>query len=137
MNHPKRPCYCYYLRRAANMVASIYDCAMEETGLTAAQYLLLSNLDREEAVSVSELASFAVLDRTTVVRTMKPLMEKGYILDLADEGARDRKLVLSGEGWRIMRQGEKRWAQAQVCIEEKIGAEKAGELLTLLQQLTE
>lgn len=137
MNRPKRPCYCYNLRRAANTVTAFYDRVMQETGLTIAQFLLLSNLDRENPVSVSDLASFVELDRTTVVRTMKPLMEKGYILDLADEGARDRRLVLSGEGWLVMKQGEEKWIESQAGIEEKIGAQKAGELIMLLKQLTE
>ena len=86
MQKRKSDCYCITLRRAAQAISDLYDAHMAVIGITVNQYSLLSKLGHYPNCSVSELAEYARLERTTVVRALKPLTAKGWIKDLSDEG---------------------------------------------------
>lgn len=116
-------CYCIGIRRAANAVTVFYDSALEPTGLTVNQFSLIRNLQRLGTSSISKLADYVGLERTTLTRTLKPLMQQGLIIDSADAGKRDRKLQLTGYGEEILKQGIPLWEEAQAEIEERLGKE--------------
>ena len=110
---------------------------MAAIGITVNQYSLLSKLGHFPYCSVSELAEDAGLERTTVVRALKPLTEKGFVADLSEEGKRKRKLCLTEEGKKIVKKGRAIWNQEQGEIEKRLGKDGVAELLELLEKLTE
>lgn len=103
MQKRKSDCYCITLRRAAQTISDLYDAHMAVIGITVNQYSLLSDLGHFPHCSVSELAEYAGLERTTVVRALKPLTAKGFVKDLADEGERKKDLCLTAEGEEIVK----------------------------------
>ena len=96
MPRGKSLCYCINLRRAANAVTALYD------GLLAPSASPSTSFPCWRAVhpgtsSISELAAYTGLDRTTLTRTLKPLLSQGYLQDQSLPGARNRASVsLSG-----------------------------------------
>jgi len=130
-------CYCTNLRRASNSVTAIYDRYLAPINLSVTQYTLLVNVSRLETCSISDLAVYMGLERTTLVRTLKPLFEMGYIVDLADTGERNRRVQLTADGARIMAQGKQLWATAQSAMEQKLGSETMAQLLAILSALAE
>ena len=137
MQRGKNDCYCITLRRAAQTISDLYDAHMTAIGITVNQYSLLSKLGHFPYCSVSELAEDAGLERTTVVRALKPLTEKGFVADLSEEGKRKRKLCLTEEGKKIVKKGRAIWNQEQGEIEKRLGKDGVAELLELLEKLTE
>lgn len=133
----KSSCHCINLRRAANVVSQLYDHFLEPVGLSVNQFSLLRNIGRLQPCSVSDLANVVGLERTTLVRTLKPLMDRGLIADRAAAGQRNRALVLTTQGEQVVGEGGGLWEQAQTRIEEKIGAEGIEELERLLALLSE
>lgn len=131
----KSNCYCVNLRRAANILTEIYDKHLEPAGITLTQYCLLSNLKKMDGCSVSDLANGVGLERTTLVRTLKPLMVRGLISDISELGTRRRKLHLTEEGHEIVTKAKPLWVQAQNEIEQRIGKENAAVLLQLSENL--
>jgi len=131
----KSGCYCINLRRAANTLSRLYDEFLTPTGLSVNQLSLLVNLNRLETGSVSDLASFVGLERTTLVRTLKPLLEKGLIADNSAAGQRNRALQLTEMGKQTMEQGLPLWESAQAEIERRIGKEKVKELYEIIATL--
>ena len=83
-------CHCIQLRRAASRVTERYDMALAPAGLTVGQYSLLAHLERLEPVSVSRLAEELELERTTLVRTLKPVLARHLVADAAEPGRRSR-----------------------------------------------
>ena len=79
-------CHCIQLRRAASRVTERYDMALAPAGLTVGQYSLLAHLERLEPVSVSRLAEELELERTTLVRTLKPVLARQLVADAAEPG---------------------------------------------------
>lgn len=137
MQKRKSDCYCITLRRAAQAISDLYDAHMAAIGITVNQYSLLSKLGHYPNCSVSELAEYARLERTTVVRALKPLTAKGLIKDLADEGERKRNLCLTAEGEEIVKKGKVIWHQEQEEIERRLGKDGVEQLQELLEKLME
>lgn len=131
----KSNCYCVNLRRAANMMTDIYDKYLESANITLTQYCILSNLRKMDGCSVSALANGIGLERTTLVRTLKPLTARGLICDVSEAGTRSRKLHLTEDGRKIVVKAKPLWVQAQNEIERKIGKENAAVLLQLSEKL--
>ena len=129
------PCYCIPLRRASGHITDFYDRILQPSGITIPQYSILSHLANLEVASTSALAQDMNLDRSTLVRNMKLLIDRGLVTDLAASGTRDHKFTLSKDGLDTLDAAEKLWVDAQEKIEDFLGAENAETLLTLLSKL--
>ena len=133
----KSSCYCINLRRAANAVSQLYDESLKPTGLSVNQFSLLRNIRRLGSCSVSDLAVYVGQERTTLVRTLKPLLVQGLIEDKAEQGRRNRELQITEQGNAVLDKGAALWKNAQTQIEEKLGAEDLAQLERILSRLAE
>jgi DNA-binding MarR family transcriptional regulator len=116
------PCYCFKVRRVARIVTAYYDKFLAPSGLTVNQYSLLVNLEKLGESNVSELANYVGLERTTLVRNIKPLLERGYVQDASRVEARDCRLSVTAIGREVLNVAMPLWEKAQKGIEDKIGA---------------
>lgn len=133
----KSPCHCITLRRAANAITEYYDRAFQKLALTTSQYSLLKNLGRLETASTSELAEKVNLDRSTLVRNLKPLQERGLIMDQAKKNTRNHKFVLTDEGYALLEKAVPLWEQAQKEIRAYLGEENVEQFMKTLYKLQE
>ncbi len=128
-------CHCINIRRAANIMTDYYDYLLAPYHLTVNQYSLLKNIQRIQPCNVSTLADTVRLERTTLVRNLKPLLEAGLVEDLAPAGTRNRKLVLTDRGNECLEAADSAWQQAQADIELYLGADDLRHLLDTLLKL--
>lgn len=133
----KTACHCINLRRASNTITKIYDTAFAKIGLSGNQFYLLVSLGENESASVTDLANYVGLERSTLVRTLKPLIEAGYVQDLAGQGQRNRILHLTESGAEKVAEGSVIWEGLQTSIEEKLGAENVVFLEKILAELND
>ena len=133
----KPACYCVNLRRAANAVSGLYNDFLAPVGLSVNQFSLLKNMGRLGRASVSDLAAFVGLERTTLVRTLKPLIERALIADLSEQGQRSKALELTEQGRMAVEHGAPLWQKAQDEVERRIGSGGAAALSQLLTALTD
>ena len=117
----KTSCYCINSRRLSNLITNKYDKHLQEINLTVNQYSLLVNINRLEICSVSDLAVYVGLERTTLVRTLKPLFDKKLIEDISEINQRNRQIKITQKGKEVLEKGKPLWKQAQKEIEDKIG----------------
>lgn len=115
------PCLCINVRRAANAITAFYDNAMAQTGITVPQYSLMSNLQKMGSANISALADKVHLERSTLLRNLKPLKAAGYIVDNAKKGARDACLSLTTKGIDIVITASPFWEKAQNEVRATIG----------------
>ena len=80
-------CYCRNMRRATSAITDIYDEILKPSGLRVNQFAILINLSRLDECSVSELADVLSLERTSLVRALKPLYDKKLIEDVSAPAA--------------------------------------------------
>lgn len=117
----KTSCYCINSRRLSNLITNKYDKHLQEINLTVNQYSLLVNINQLEICSVSDLAVYVGLERTTLVRTLKPLFDKKLIEDISETNQRNRQIKITQKGKEVLEKGKPLWKQAQKEIEDKIG----------------
>lgn len=126
------PCYCAILRRATRAVTNLYDAELARAGLTVAQYALMKGLERLGPCSITRAAEALGLDRTTLGRNLKPLVDGGLVDLTAEQRDRRERLVrVSAKGRQAIARCRSGWLAAQRRIETELG----GERLALLERL--
>lgn len=125
-------CYCTNIRRSSNAISAFYDNALKETGLTAAQYYLLINLSRLGSVNITQWAEQVGLERSTMVRNIRPLQAHGLIQQEAGHG---KVFVVSAKGKNVLEQAIPKWETAQVQISEVLGKEDSAAVLRISEKL--
>ena len=118
---PQSPCVCTNLRRIAQRVTGFYDAALEPAGISVTQYSLLANISRMPGCGTGQLAQRVRLERSTLVRTLQPLLHQGFIVDKAPAGSRKRQLYLSPLGEDVLARAMTLWQQAQTDIKTHLG----------------
>lgn len=132
---PPSPCYCLNLRRASRAVSQFYDECLKPSGLTIAQLSLLSNLEAAESVTINELAKIIRIDRTTLNRNMKPLVDAGLIEINPGKDSRTRQIMLTNAGQDAVVLGMGLWREAQRTLKEYVGHEDLDKLKELLSKI--
>jgi DNA-binding MarR family transcriptional regulator len=129
-------CLCTQLRRASRGVTRIYDDALAEVGLGAAQFSLLRHVQRLGQPSISVLAEAMGLDRSTLGRNLRVLQEQGLLRLGEGNDQRSREILLSEEGVQRLQQALPLWARAQDELSARLGDGRRSELMQLLDELT-
>lgn len=113
-------CVCHKVRCAARAVTRIYDAALRPTGLRATQLLVLVAISAEGALSITALADYMGMDRSTLTRNLRPLVKEGLV-SLGLEGwRRSREVFVTQKGTQRMRQAVPYWARAQQSLRDKV-----------------
>ena len=134
-NKKSSVCNCLNMRRASLAITEIYDHYLAPCQLSVSQFSILKHTHAMEPVSVSELAAEIRLDRTTLVRNLKPLEQQGLIHDIAQSGTRNRQLCLTAAGRERIEQANAYWELAQKRIEAQLGLEDTKTLQALLLKI--
>lgn len=131
-------CHCLKIRRSAENVIRFYDSILASCGITVRQYSLLNAISEHSGCNVRELSEATLLDRSTLARSLKPLIQLGYIVDKKAPGARDSVLELTDQGLFVCSKAAGLWEVAQCQFESKLGKEQLEAFestLILLQDL--
>lgn len=116
-----RECACRRARMAARKVTRSYDEALRPTGLKATQFTLLVAVAQGSASSITRLADFLAMERTTLTRNIQ-LLERRGLIAVGPEGARRaRKLALTAEGRRALNGALPYWRKAQESLRANLG----------------
>ncbi|MEQ9145905.1 MAG: MarR family winged helix-turn-helix transcriptional regulator [Parvibaculaceae bacterium] len=115
-------CACLSVRKAMRAVTQLYDKHLSHSGLRITQFTLLNAISAFGSISVHELASELVMDRTTLTRNLKPLIKAGWIESTPDKkDARVRNLTLTNEGAERLGEAIPLWEKAQAEFVGKVG----------------
>jgi DNA-binding MarR family transcriptional regulator len=131
---PHLPCACANLRRAARAVSQIYEEELRGSGLRGTQFTLLQALEMAGTLSQGELGSVLCIDSTTLSRTLRPLVENGWIAARAGGDKRERLLSLTADGKKKIALVKPDWQRAQRRFKRAFAGD-AGRLGEDLRQL--
>lgn len=132
---PSSPCNCMNIRRAARAVSQFYDSVLEPGGISLNQFGMLNVIDSMQSPGISELAGEFRVDRTTMNRNLKPLLEKGLICQRQGSDARRKEIVLTESGHSALQRGMELWLEAQKSLELYLGADELKQLKSTLSKL--
>jgi DNA-binding MarR family transcriptional regulator len=134
MDAPRKRCTCFLLRKLTRRVTQAYDQALAPAGLTITQYSLLAHLARGEGASVSSLAGRVGMERTTLVRNLKPLVAAGWVRYGERGPGKRAALELTSAGRTRLRSALPLWERAQDALEAQLGAKSVAALHALVDQ---
>ena len=126
-------CTCGRLRRLARRMTSFYEIYMRKVGLKLSQYSVLVNLSGKQQ-TLLHLAARLDMDRTTLTRSLKPMVDKGWVTEVAGGDARRRLLVLTEAGYAFRQRAQAQWREAQLALEARLGRDVVADLNTQLEQ---
>ncbi|MBN3836072.1 winged helix-turn-helix transcriptional regulator [Burkholderia sp. Ac-20344] len=118
-------CYALAGRRSARFVTRIYESYLEPAGITSSEFSILSLLEFTPAITVAELARKMEMERTTLVRALKPMREAGYVCEGEEKLGRAVTLVVSKAGLKKLAQAKPYWEAAQKAFEKRVGKAEA------------
>ncbi len=122
-------CNCFAVRQAARRVTRLYERHLASSQLTSAQFSILGALAEVGQMTMSELASALGMDRTTLLRAMKPLQREEFLRSRsADADPRQLLFSLSSAGERKLKQAMPLWLKAQEEFEAEVGVREANQL---------
>ena len=133
-------CTCARLRRLTRRMTALYDRELAPTGLRLTQYALLATLRREggeAGVAVSDLAEAMDMDRTTLTRNLRPLLDRDLAALAADQAdARVRRAVITRRGLAVFEAAVPRWRVAQEFVTRTLGESNVAALHEWLDRVT-
>lgn len=128
-------CYCLDMRKTSQKVTNIYNKALKSINISITQFGLLKHIQTLQPVNVTDLANDMELDRTTVVKTLKLLENRGYILDISENGKRNRKLTLTDDGKSAVEKGTILRIKLQDKFKDFLDEKDLKELLRIISKL--
>src|ERR1700682_385915 len=133
---PRNACTCGSLRKASRRISQFYDTALAPVGIKSTQFSILSEVDRgsrEGPVTMIELATAMVMDRSTLGHNLKPLERDDLVvLKLSADDRRKRYVELTKKGRLMLRKSRHLWQHAEGRFEAIFGKEPAAELRAVL-----
>src|ERR1700704_961721 len=133
---PRNACTCGSLRKASRRVSQFYDSALAPVGIKSTQFAILAEVDRgslEGPVTMCELATLMVMDRSTLGHNLRPLERDDLVaLRLSDDDRRKRFVELTKKGRLLLRKARRLWQHAEGRFERIFGKEPAAELRGVL-----
>jgi DNA-binding MarR family transcriptional regulator len=122
-------CNCFAVRQAARHITRLYERYLSATQLTSAQFSLLQLLDERGTETMHGLSETMGMDRTTLLRALKPLQREELVRARAgDEDPRQLVFSLTPPGQWKLKHARKLWQDAQKEFEEKVGPERAARM---------
>ena len=128
-------CTCFNARRASRAVTQFYDDIMEPSDVKAPQFTMLGAVNLMGPASVTKLAEHLALDRTTLTRNLKVLVDQGLVEIGPGDDRRERVASLTEAGRDALRRATPLWHQAQGAIAQKFGVDRWRRMLEDMTEL--
>jgi DNA-binding MarR family transcriptional regulator len=111
------PCLCGALRQASRAVSRFYDEELRGIGLRTTQLSLLQLLRRSGEVRQRDLAGLTMHDETSLTRSLRPLVDAGWVAVRAGDDRREKWFRITADGVAKLEEARPAWERAQARIQ--------------------
>lgn len=116
-----RTCACFNFRKASRSVTQLFDQILAPTGLRSTQLVILITGVVLGPSSIARLARELVMDRSTLTRNLKPLVNMGFVRFAPGENGKQKSVEVTVEGQAALLRSAPHWKQAQGHLVDRIG----------------
>ncbi len=127
-------CYCQAARRSARFLSRMYDRHLAPVGINIQQLSILGAIAHNPGLLTADLADRMVMERTTLVRALKPLREAGLVISERSDTGRSLTLTVSRRGYKVVAEAMPLWEAAQQEFETQFGSGNAATLRKEMQK---
>lgn len=133
------PCTCSRLRQLTRKMTSIYDRHLAEHDISIGQFSLLVKISRAGTIGFIPLAELMGMDKSTLSRTLKPMIQSGWIKteEPTPDSPFDKRsftVQLTEKGEEKRAQCRPAWLKAQRQVDSILGREQHQLLFSVLDQ---
>jgi DNA-binding MarR family transcriptional regulator len=130
-------CVCFNLRWVTRAVTQYFDAELRRHGIRPTQTPILAALTAKPAWRMEELSNWLGMERTTLVRNLRPL-ERDGLLEIAGAGRGGRVSVsISAKGKRELEKAKPAWRAAQETVVKTLGKSRWSAILSDLDRAAE
>ncbi|GLQ18807.1 MarR family winged helix-turn-helix transcriptional regulator [Maritalea porphyrae] len=129
-------CLLRNTRAAARVMTRRFAEHMREFDVSTEQFSLLASLVGTDHNSVSALAEFLAIERTTLTRNLALLEKKGLVKLVAARKGNARTVQLTPSGRQLMTDMTPAWRQAQNMAFKRVTREEVDQALDVLRRIT-
>jgi DNA-binding MarR family transcriptional regulator len=117
-------CVCFNLRRVTRLVTQFYDSELRRHGIRPTQGSILASLQAKDKWTMAELSDWLGMDRTTLVRNLRPLQRDGLVE--AGGGGRGKlvELAITAKGRKQIEKLTPAWKSAQSAAVKTLGEKR-------------
>lgn len=113
-------CTCFRMRKLARLMTQRYDQALAPAGVNLNQYSILRRTGGRGR-PLGEVAHELGMDRSTLSRDLKSLVESGWIESVPGADARQRCLRITDSGRAVIERAQPLWRVVQDEIDRGLG----------------
>src|SRR3989442_15364632 len=126
-------CVCFNLRRVTRAVTQFYDSEMRRHGIRPTQGSILSSLQAKDSWNMAELSDWLGMDRTTLVRNLRPLQRDGLV-QISGGGRGNRvEMAITAKGRKQIEKLTPAWKSAQRAAVKTLGEQRWSAILPDLE----
>lgn len=126
-------CVCFNLRWVTRKVTQFFDAEMRWHGIRPTQGTILRALNAEENWSMAELSDWLGMDRTTLVRNLRPLQRDGLVQTTGGGRGSRVELSITTKGRKKIEEYLPAWRSAQSAAVKTLGKERWSAILSDLE----
>ena len=128
-------CLCFNLRWVTRVVTRFYDAEMRRRGVRPTQTPILGALLAKDGWRMAELSEWLGMDRTTLVRNLRPLEREGLVRSSGGGRGGQVELRLTEAGRRTLTKTLPAWRAAQEKVVAILGPERWSRVIRALEQV--
>ncbi len=125
-------CVCFNLRRMSRLVTQYYERRLGGAGLRFTQTPILARLAAGPA-TMAELGGWLALERTALLRTLRPLLDEGYVARRPVARGRGWEFSVTAAGRRRLAELRPEWERVQAEVVAAFGGARWRDFLSAME----
>lgn len=126
-------CVCFNLRRVTRAVTQSFDAEIRRHGIRPTQGSILASLQAKDSWTMAELSDWLGMDRTTLVRNLRPLQRDGLAQVSGGGHGRLVELSITDKGRKQIEKLTPAWKSAQGAVVKTLGEKRWSAILSDLK----
>jgi DNA-binding MarR family transcriptional regulator len=126
-------CVCFNLRWVTRAVTQFYDAEMRRHGIRPTQGTILTSLNAKKSWNMAELTDWLGMERTTLVRNLRPLQRDGLVKAVGGGRGNRVELAITAKGRKQIQKLAPAWKSAQSAAVKTLGKKRWSAILSDLE----
>ena len=128
-------CVCFNLRWVTRKVTQFFDAEMRRHGIRPTQGTILTSLNAKESWNMAELSDWLGMERTTLLRNLRPLQRDGLVRAKGGGRGGHVKLEITEKGRSTLTKLHPAWRAAQDKVVAILGRERWSTIIRDLEEV--
>jgi DNA-binding MarR family transcriptional regulator len=123
-------CVCFNIRRMSRLITQFFDAEVRRDGIRPTQAPILRALQAKSEWSMAELSEWLGMERTTLLRNLRPLQRDGLVRVEGGGRGSHVKLEITDKGRKVVAKMHPAWRSAQDKVVATLGKERWATIIT-------